>query len=162
MKTYLKFSGTRVSVATQSRRRVLVVMMYSVAAALVVMWTGGVMQLTPCFLALSAWFICFRLIFGGDPNGGLTEPSERDDERDTIRRDHAHYLAYRFLSTVLVTALFCAWFSNPNPVTPVVNPVVRSFLLQLPYGVLFAGGILYFSLPQVILLWTEPDMEEAQ
>ena len=120
------------------------------------------MQFTPCFVALSAWMLVFRLIFGGDPNGGLTEPFEKNDERETIRRDHAHYVAYRFLTTVLVAALFSAWFNNPNPVTPVVSQTVRFFLQHLPYGVLFAGGILYITLPQVILLWTEPDMEGAE
>ena len=158
MKTYIRFSGTRISVATQSRRRTLVVLMYSVAGALAAMWTGGLIQFTPCFVALSAWMLVFRLTFGGDPNGGLTEPFEKDDERETIRRDHAHYVAYRFLSTILVAALFCAWFYSPNPATSVVSPGVRFFLQHLPYGALFAGGILYFTLPQTILLWTEPDM----
>jgi hypothetical protein len=131
------------------------------AAALVAMWTGGFMEFTPCFLGFSAWFIAFRLIFGGDQNGGLAEPFERDDEREAVRRDHAHYLAYRFMATILIAAVICAWFNTPNPVTPVVNPVLRALLQHLPYGVLFAGVILYFSLPQTILLWTEPDMEEA-
>ena len=84
MKTYIRFSGTRISVATQSRRRTLVVLMYSVAGALAAMWTGGLIQFTPCFVALSAWMLVFRLTFGGDPNGGLTEPFEKDDERETI------------------------------------------------------------------------------
>lgn len=162
MKTYLDFSDTRISVATRSRRRNLVLLMYFVAATLVFAWTGGYMQFTPRFLALSAWMIVFRLVFGGDPNGGLTEPSERDDERETVRRDHAHYVAYRFLATVLVTALFCAWFNNPNQVTAVASPGVQFFPHHLPYGVLFTGGILYFTLPQVILLWTEPNMESVE
>ena len=162
MRTYLSFSGTRISVATQSRRRVLVVMMYSMAAALLIMWTGGLMQFTPCFVALSGWFILFRLIFGGAPDGGLAEPFERNDERETVRRDHAHYVAYRFLATILVAALICAWFNTPNPVTPAVNPAIRFFLQHLPYGVLLGGGILYFTLPQAILLWTEADMEEVR
>jgi hypothetical protein len=158
VKTHLDFSGRRFSVATRSRRRVLVVLMYFVAATLVLAWTGGLMQFTPCFLAFSAWMIVFRLIFGGDPNGGLTEPSERNDEREMVRRDHAHYVAYRFMSSVLVAALFCAWFNGSNPATP----AVRSFLQHLPYGVLFAGIVLYFTLPQAILLWTEPDLEVSQ
>lgn len=162
MKTYIRFSGARISVATQSRRRTLVVLMYTVAGILAAMWTGGFIQFTPCFVALSAWMLVFRLIFGGDPNGGLTEPFEKDDERETIRRDHAHYVAYRFLATVLVAALFCAWFNSPNPLTLAASPAVRFFLQHLPYGVLFAGGILYFTLPQTILLWTEADMENAE
>jgi hypothetical protein len=31
--------------------------------------------------------------------------------------------------------------------------------LQLPHFLLVATGILYVTLPQAILLWTEPDMD---
>jgi hypothetical protein len=37
---------------------------------------------------------------------------------------------------------------------------LRGCLMQLPSIILWATGILYFTLPQAILLWTEPDMEQ--
>jgi hypothetical protein len=39
------------------------------------------------------------------------------------------------------------------------DPAVRAFVDRLPFGLLIAAGILYYTLPQAILLWTEPDME---
>jgi hypothetical protein len=40
--------------------------------------------------------------------------------------------------------------------------VVRSFLAQLPTFLTMTAFLLYLTLPQAILLWTEPDMEEPQ
>jgi hypothetical protein len=50
--------------------------------------------------------------------------------------------------------------ANPNNVP--ANPALRAFFDQLPYELLVAAAILYYTLPQAILLWTEPDMEDAQ
>ena len=47
-----------------------------------------------------------------------------------------------------------------NPFYPKWAPALRVFIDHLPYGLLFAAGILYYTLPQAILLWTEPNMEQ--
>jgi hypothetical protein len=40
------------------------------------------------------------------------------------------------------------------------DPALRAFFARLPWGLLIAAMMLYYILPQAILLWTEPDMEE--
>jgi hypothetical protein len=113
--------------------------------------------------ATGAWIICgcgtlfvgFFIVFSwvaGDMRA-------RGDERETHRRDHAHFRAYYFLGYGLIAALFAGYFKGPNPITPLLPPALQQFLLQLPYIVLVATGMLYLTLPQAILLWTEPDME---
>lgn len=75
------------------------------------------------------------------------------DERETHERDRIHFIAYtlaRWLSLLLfmiyamVGALHAAWFSRVGP-----------FFL-------FLLTVTLWSLPQSIILWTEPDMEEPQ
>jgi hypothetical protein len=87
-------------------------------------------------------------------------PSRNDlqtDERENGRRDRAHYLAYRALSlsTYVVFALF-AIVRN--------GPVFGTSGLPFDFALMaaLAVAMLAMTLPQAILLWTEPDMEEAQ
>ncbi len=56
-------------------------------------------------------------------------------------------------------ALLAVGLKN-NPFYPKWAPALRVFIDHLPYGLLFAAGILYYTLPQAILLWTEPNMEQ--
>jgi magnesium-transporting ATPase (P-type) len=82
----------------------------------------------------------------------------RNDERELHQRDHAHFQAYRVatISLVIVTMLLY------------IRGLGRPFLgfLSVPADLSFAVTIaaLFVSqtLPQAILLWTEPDMEEPQ
>jgi hypothetical protein len=46
------------------------------------------------------------------------------------------------------------------PLSPSWGPVPATFFDRLPWGLLIAAGIPYYTLPQTILLWTEPDVEE--
>jgi len=85
------------------------------------------------------------------------DPELRSDERATRRRDHAHYISHGFLGSVIAAGFLLEFDSNSgiswshmSPVT--VNKIVY-FLLQILY-------ISSMTLPQAILLWTEPDMEE--
>ena len=113
--------------------------------------------------ATGAWIICVCGVLSVALFIVLTwlagDMRARGDERETHRRDHAHYLAFYFLGYGLIAALFAAYFRGPNPVTPLLPLAVREVLMQLPYIILVATGILYVTLPQTILLWTEPDME---
>jgi hypothetical protein len=115
--------------------------------------------------ATGAWIVCvcgvlfialFIVLTGLSGN-----MHARGDERESHRRDHAHFVAYYFLGYGLVAALFAGYFRGPNPIMPLLPLAVRGFLLQLPYIILVATGILYITLPQAILLWTEPDMDAA-
>ena len=67
------------------------------------------------------------------------------------RRDRAHYLAYSALRwPAIVAALLGGIFlmdASPEKVAHVL------LIASVPVAALF------FSLPQAILLWTEPDME---
>lgn len=76
---------------------------------------------------------------------------DRLDEHDIARRDRAHYVAYSALRwPAIAAALFSLMFlmdSTPQKVAHIL------LVLSVPVAVLF------FSLPQTILLRTEPDLD---
>jgi hypothetical protein len=154
MNTSLDFLGKHINMAPRAHRRWLVAVSY-VAFAL---WLLGFL-LGSRALVLSTTMIGFAalLVFAGFAGTGY----EEGDEREVHRRDHAFYLAHRKMSWALVVALFMAWFLWPqNPLLAAAGPEVSRILQQLPYAALFAVIGLNATLPQAILLWTEPDMEE--
>jgi len=76
---------------------------------------------------------------------------DRLDEHDIALRDRAHYLAYSALRwPAILAALFGGFFlfdASPE---------------QIGHALLVASvpiAVLFFSLPQAIILWTEPDFE---
>jgi hypothetical protein len=81
---------------------------------------------------------------------GAGAKHNRFDERDRSRRDHAHFMALSYLTLALIPLL----------VTVTVAYAERGMWL---FPVAFAGTFVLFvlatSLPQAILLWTEPDPE---
>ena len=82
------------------------------------------------------------------------------DERELRRRDSAHEIAYRILGMVVIFAFFIGYLRNSSDhLLNSVNLTAASFD-PLLYGLLMVAFILFLSLPQAILLWTEPDMEE--
>lgn len=108
---------------------------------------------------LSAWknegdeFLALGLN-GRQPNldegaGGYWEPL---DEREKMERDHAHYAAYRILRWTLGIAVVAYWlglhwtYAWLNAKLPVLAMVVLVYVL---------------SLPQAVLLWTEPAYVDA-
>jgi uncharacterized membrane protein len=107
-----------------------------------------------CMIVFAALFIVFTGIAG--------DIRTRGDEREMHRRDNAHFRAYYFPGYILIGALFASYFKAPNPITPLTPLGVRSFLAQLPTFLTMTAFLLYLTLPQAILLWTEPDMEEPQ
>jgi hypothetical protein len=154
MNTGLDFLGKRFNMAPRAHRRWLVVVIYAAFA----LWLLG-------FLLGSRWmgvvttlvgFVAL-LVFAGFAGTGY----EEGDEREVHRRDHAFYLAHRKMNWALVVALFMAWFQWPqNPLLAAAGPELSRILQQLPYAALFAVIGLNATLPQAILLWTEPDVEE--
>ena len=155
MKSDISLLGMHLDMASQLRRRVLVLSVYAFLAALIVAWFSGITVWTASVLAA---FFLTKVLGGRRYDDGLVTPFERGDERERARRDHAHYLAWQQMGGVILLALIAAWFNGRNPITPVVGPTMRTFLHDLPYGLLVAAAILYFTLPQAILLWTEPDL----
>jgi len=83
------------------------------------------------------------------------------DEREVHRRDSAHEAAYRRLGMVIILTFMVAYFKNSAfPLLLKLGILVSaSFFDGSIYGMLIASFILFLSLPQAILLWTEPDME---
>jgi hypothetical protein len=85
-----------------------------------------------------------------------TEPSDVYtplDERETRERDRMHFIAYTlarwltlllFALYILLGAIHAEWLRLAGPL------------------ILFLITLMLWSLPQTLILWTEPDMEEAQ
>lgn len=80
------------------------------------------------------------------------------DERDQRVRDRAHYLAYQILRPIPIAAA-CLFLTAPA--TLEAHSLIRRYgLLLVLLVILFS--IVFWTLPQSIILWTEPDMEEVQ
>jgi hypothetical protein len=157
MKTDLVFLGKHINVASQSRRRRLVVLIYVGLAALLFASLCGNANLLIFFFT---FVIVARFLGGRSYRNGLVPPFMSGDEREMHRRDHANFLSYWWWDLALLPAMAAVGLKN-NPFYPAWTPALRVFIDHLPYGLLFAAGILYYTLPQAILLWTEPDMEPA-
>lgn len=83
-------------------------------------------------------------------DGQLDERDFRLDERETVSRDHCHFLAYTWIrwGSLALLALYCGlglW----QPATLALCGPIFLYLLTLTL----------WSLPQSLLLWSEPDME---
>lgn len=128
------------------------------------------------------------MLFGGLSTGGLIRPFSRNvrpiwwyldppqsridrwfwsraqkldlktDEREDSQRDRAHFRAYRVLSFMLGIDLLLVYFVKIGPELGWLPNV--SIDLTLVFALV--AFLLAMTLPQVILLWTEPDMEEPQ
>lgn len=83
------------------------------------------------------------------------------DEREVSRRDNAHEVAYRRLGMVVIATFLVAYFKNTGSAVLLKSGInlPTAFFDQLIYGLLIASYILAITLPQAILLWTEPDMD---
>jgi amino acid transporter len=150
----------RIHFASQKRRRRFVVLVYTVLGLLDLAFF-----IYPTRDAASAWTVAVSMIvvvvlivvF----TGVVGDMRFQGDERENYRRDHAHYLAYYRLGSGLVAALICSSLVHSPQITSHLSVAVREHLEHLPTVMLVGTGILYMTLPQAILLWTEPDMEES-
>jgi hypothetical protein len=158
VKTDFVLIGARVSFASRTSRRWLVALIYAGFSAAEIAWFLQRRIVTP--VAMFVGFLCLLALTALTALAG--SGYEGGDEREDHRRDHAYFLAHKPLGWVMVTALFAAGLRGIVPLLLPVSPILRVFLDDLPYAVLVAGGILIATLPQAILLRTEPDMEEQQ
>lgn len=157
MKTQLDFLGMQINVAARSRRRWLVVLSYALFGGMTIVWSYyGLSGIGLAFLFVLIWVS--RAIGGKTYRNGLVPAFESGDEREQNRRDHAFYVAYKWWDLTLLPAMASVGLKN-NAFYAGWDPAVRAFVDRLPFGLLIAAGILYYTLPQAILLWTEPDME---
>lgn len=158
MKTEFVFLGRQFNVASQARRRWLVIVIFAALAVglFISLWVYS------NWLLLLLVFGCAAPLLGGrNYAGGLVPPYASGDEREVHRRDHAYFRAYWWWDLALLPAVLAFGLKN-NAFYASWAPSVRAFVDHLPYGLLAAAGILYYTLPQAILLWTEPDVEETQ
>lgn len=185
MRAELVLMGKRVDMAPRINRRTLVVLIHAGLAALM----GGLWMLDGWHVTgVCLWVatvLVNRLFLGGYGFGGLIKPfsgqrrSEapppflllalrvyqlppdaneyRNDERETRQRDHAHYQAYQAITVALAAVwLLANWKLNAKRMLAWV-PISADVML---YGLVLAAIVVAITLPQAILLWTEPDMEQ--
>lgn len=165
MNTEYAVGHLRIRFESRARRRRFVALFYAALA----MWilatlflnaqeTTGAWIVAGCG-TLAVALLLFFWSLAGDMNA-------RGDERETHRREHAHFKAYRILGIFMSGGLFCylcfGGFGGPSPITSLAPPALRGFFMQLPYAVFIAAVFLYISLPQAVLLWTEPDMDKPE
>jgi hypothetical protein len=181
--------GRRISMARQTRRRTLVVAIYTVFALIMaIAWATTQWRGTGAYVIWAAILAC-RYFLGGYYAGGLVKPfnnkapkehqmpppllalklrvyqpvpadddgAYRNDERELHQRDHAHYLAFQAVGVAVCVPMFIASMR-------LIRPSLMSWIPMPPdamyYGLTLVAMILFLTLPQAILLWTEPDMEE--
>jgi hypothetical protein len=148
----------RIHFESRSRRRCFVALFYAVLAVSIlagvsfsaknanIQWVS-----VGCMILFVVLFIPFTWVAGN--------MRARGDEREMHRREHAHFLAYYFFLPVLIGELFVRYFREPNHFAPPVPLALRGFLVQ-PNILTVSALLLYATLPQAILLWTEPDLED--
>ena len=84
------------------------------------------------------------------------EVSFRNDERELAQRDRAHYMAYQ---AVGLAGLAPWMLSSLRMTKPGLTAWIPMGADQLYFGLTTVVLLLFLTLPQAILLWTEPDME---
>ena len=152
MNTQLELLGKRINMAPRTNRRRLVIVMYAAFAAMITVW----------YSRYDGWFAAWCLM------GGVAlvlivlllvgEAREASDEREAHRWDHARARAYPWLGFMLLLAMGTSQVHRN--VSASLHPVTHAALQRLPWALVMAAGVLYLTLPQAILLWTEPDLEE--
>lgn len=187
MRAELVLLGRRFDMAPRARRRALVIAIYAVLGIFIaVLWYSTHLRGLGSYIIFAAIFAC-RYFLGGYSRGGLIKPFQysaprndqmtppllalklhlykpvlqaddrgsRNDEREVHQRDHAHYLAYQAVSVVILIIVLIASLrlSRLNLIPVSIAPD------ELYYGLGLIAIVLLVTLPQVILLWTEPDME---
>ena len=110
---------------------------------------------------LAAFSLLARFLGGRSYQGGVVPSFEGGDERERILRYRVHDLAYSYLDLLLFPVLLAVfWRKGPEGMGALA--LVRVWLDRLPWALMIAWGILYYTPPQAILLWTEPDREDRQ
>ena len=197
MRTKLELFGMRIDLATQARRRRLVVVFYGACVWLLVAnWvmgshTGGgwftiifTLMVGPL---LGGYFASVSGISGGrglvepfrptpvlvypkstsifEPSTLLhpvvdKDPELRVDERALRRRDYAHYVSHGFLSGVVAVGFILEYLSNSDLLGDFARIGLNDRSVnRIVYCLLQMGYIASMTLPQAVLIWTEPDME---
>jgi hypothetical protein len=88
------------------------------------------------------------------------DPDLRIDERSLSRSDHAHYVSHGFLGALITVGFLLEFVNNFNQGDGIATLHLNSNdVHRITYYLLQIGFIAVCTLPQAVLLWTEPDME---
>jgi hypothetical protein len=190
MNSELVLIGKRISLASRSRRRWLVVFTY-VGLAIIASLSFRASPFESFAVLFGTTLFVNGFFLGGDYLGGLVKPfsgkpresvvvmstpghllkwgfhraSEpgksdvRNDERELVQRDRAHYKAYRILYVAIALPILVILDRRDGLH---MFPATTIPLEVLLYDFLLAAWVLYSTLPQAILIWGEPDMEESK
>lgn len=144
--------GRGINLAPRKHRRWLVVSVYLGFVFWIAGWFSGRLP-----LALSGGIVGFvsLLVLIGVAGSGY----EDGDEREIHRRDHAFFIAHKQLGAAPILLMLAMGFTGSESIKIFGNPAFQALAQRASYGLLFVFMILYSTLPQAILLWTEPDME---
>lgn len=152
---------------SRARRRWFVALCYAVFALTNLVWCFLNPKMNPSAGpegATGAWIVAgcmfFSLVLIMVLTGLSGDIRARGDERETHRREHSISRAYPILGFGIIASLFASSFGVPT--AGPISPALREFLTQLTFILLMTTFFLYVTLPQSILLWTEPDMEQPQ
>jgi hypothetical protein len=96
------------------------------------------------------------LRWGLRPAPDFNPEENRSDERELHQRDRAHFLAYRALLVGLSLLWLVAIWGLLTPRRLNWGPMSASLMI---FGAVMVLLTVALTLPQAILLWTEPDME---
>jgi hypothetical protein len=190
MRAELMVLGKPVDLSQRSHRRVLVLCIYATLLLLIcaLVWLSQISpawRIGGVYIVFFA-LLLNRFLLGGYARGGLirsftnqeprpaTPPpyiplglylrlsniSDRDwqnDERELQLRDHAHYQAYQAIAVLLaVLWLVSGWSASTSSMLAWLHVPIQAALSTLA----LSAVLLAITLPQAILLWTEPDMPE--
>jgi hypothetical protein len=189
MNAELVLGGRVIDMAARDRRRMLVVGIYAAfVVGLAGCWFVDRWQTTGVYF-IFATLMVNRFLLGGYAFGGLIKPFNgkrperidraprfvllvlrvyqmppgdehfKSDERELEQRNVAVYKAY---GAVLLVMVFVWLGTNLNLHLPRLMEWLHVPVANLLYGLVTAAVVLGLTLPQAILLWTEPDMEEPQ
>ena len=166
MNTEFAIGNIRIHFESRARRRRFVALCYAVFAGSDLVWCLLNPKMNPAATpkeAAGAWivaggmFLCVVLLLVLTDIGG--DLRARGDERETLRRQYSISRAYPCIGFGIIASTIAGSFGLP---TANVTPALRDFLVQLAFILSMATFFLYATLPQAVLLWTEPDMEEAR
>ena len=161
-----------ISMAPQKNRRLLLTVMYAVllacaAAILVPSWAARIPASDVLLLSITVYILIEIRVFPkmlkvsefGNRTGAMIvhgmKPSspemEEIDKREMAVRNLAHLQAFRLIKlySVLIVTVLLVWH-EASPSTIFRFAAIALLLLAL----------LSFTLPQAIILWTEPDVRE--
>jgi hypothetical protein len=167
MKTELALGNFRIHFESRSRRRWFVALCYAVFALSDLFWCFLNPKMNPSAGpegATGAWIVAgcmiLSLVLVLVMGGFSADQRGHGDERERHRREHSISRAYPFIGFGIMASLFAGSFDIPT--AGPVSLSAHEFLVQLTYILLMATFFLYVTLPQAILLWTEPNMDIGQ